>query len=94
MNALIQKFAECYNCNVVMFGSLLIVRNQNRAVKLTYFSDKPEKEQRHLLYSVVKTLGLKQKENKTKLNNLPPANANANVDVDVTKIFIDAGYIS
>lgn len=90
MNALIKKFAEYYNCNVVMFGSLLVVRNQNRTVKLTHFSNKTEKEQRCLLSSVVKTLGLKQKEDKAKLNNLPPAN----VDVDVNEMFIDAGYVS
>lgn len=88
MNALIKKFAEYYNCNVVMFGSLLVVRNKNRTVKLTHFSNKPEKEQRCLLSNVVKTLGLKKKENK--LSNLPPAN----VDVDVNEMFIDAGYVS
>ena len=61
MNALIKKFAEYYNCNLSLFGSLLIISANNRQVKIKFFTTLPEVEQRKQLVLARNTLGIKER---------------------------------
>ena len=61
MNSLIQKFAEHYNCNLSLFGSLLIISANNRQVKIKHFTTLPEQEQRKQLVLARNTLGIKER---------------------------------
>ena len=61
MNSLIQKFAEHYNCNLSLFGTLLVVTNNNRQVKIKHFTTLPEQEQRKQLVLARNTLGIKER---------------------------------
>lgn len=61
MNSLIQKFAAHYNCNLSLFGSLLIISANNRQVKIKFFTTLPEVEQRKQLVLARNTLGIKER---------------------------------
>ena len=61
MNSLIQKFAAHYNCKLSLFGTLLVVTNNNRQVKIKFFTTLPEVEQRKQLVLARNTLGIKER---------------------------------
>lgn len=61
MNSLIQKFAAYYDCNLSLFGTLLVVTNNNRQVKIKHFTTLPEQEQRKQLVLARNTLGIKER---------------------------------
>lgn len=61
MTTLIQKFAAHYNCNLSLFGSLLIISANNRQVKIKFFTTLPEVEQRKQLVLARNTLGIKER---------------------------------
>lgn len=61
MKSLIQKFAEHYNCNLSLFGSLLIVSANNRQVKIKFFTTLPEVQQRQQLVLARNTLNIKER---------------------------------
>lgn len=61
MTTLIQKFAAHYNCNLSLFGTLLVVTNNNRQVKIKHFTTLPEQEQRKQLVLARNTLGIKER---------------------------------
>ena len=61
MNSLVQKFAAHYNCNLSLFGTLLVVTNNNRQVKIKHFTTLPEQEQRKQLVLARNTLGIKER---------------------------------
>lgn len=58
MNSLIKKFAAYYQCQVSMYGTLLVVNGNGRTVKIKFFTTLPEKEQRHQLVLARNTLNL------------------------------------
>ena len=61
MNSLVQKFAAHYNCNLSLFGTLLIIANNNRQVKIKFFTTLPEVEQRKQLVLARNTLSIKER---------------------------------
>ena len=61
MTTLIQKFAAHYDCTVSLFGSLLIIANNNRQVKIKFFTTLPEVEQRQKLVLARNTLNIKER---------------------------------
>ncbi len=61
MNSLIKKFAEYYNCNLSLYGSLLVVAANSRQVKIKFFTTLPEQEQRQQLVLARNTLGIKER---------------------------------
>ena len=58
MNSLIKKFAEYYNCNLSLYGSLLVIAANSRQVKIKFFTTLPEQEQRQQLVLARNTLNL------------------------------------
>lgn len=64
MTTLIQKFAAHYNCNLSLFGSLLIISANNRQVKIKFFTTLPEQEQRQQLVLARNTLNLMERTKK------------------------------
>lgn len=61
MNSLVQKFAAHYDCNLSLFGTLLVVTNNNRQVKIKHFTTLPEVEQRKQLVLARNTLSIKER---------------------------------
>lgn len=61
MNSLIQKFAAHYDCNLSLFGTLLVVAANNKQVKLKHFTTLPEQEQRRQLVLARNTLSIKER---------------------------------
>ena len=61
MNSLVQKLAAHYDCNLSLFGTLLVVAANNRQVKIKFFTTLPEVEQRKQLVLARNTLGIKER---------------------------------
>ena len=61
MNNLIRKFAAHYDCNLSLYGSLLVIAANSRQVKIKFFTTLPEKEQRQQLVLARNTLGIKER---------------------------------
>ncbi len=61
MNSLIQKFAAHYDCNLSLFGTLLVVAANNKQVKIKHFTTLPEQEQRRQLVLARNTLSIKER---------------------------------
>lgn len=72
MNSLIQKFAAHYNCNLSLFGTLLVVAANNKQVKIKHFTTLPEQEQRRQLVLARNTLSIKERTKAVKVV-VPPA---------------------
>ena len=61
MTTLIQKFAAHYDCNLSLFGTLLVVTANKKQVKIKHFTTLPEQEQRKQLVLVRNTLSIKER---------------------------------
>lgn len=72
MNSLIQKFAAHYDCNLSLFGTLLVVAANNKQVKIKHFTTLPEQEQRRQLVLARNTLSIKERTKAVKVV-VPPA---------------------
>ena len=61
MNSLVQNLQHIMICNLSLFGTLLVVTNNNRQVKIKFFTTLPEVEQRKQLVLARNTLGIKER---------------------------------
>ena len=81
MNSLIQKFAAYYDCNLSLFGTLLVIAANNKQVKIKHFTTLPEKEQRQQLVLARNTLHIKERTKAVKVVVPPPVVVEPNDEV-------------